>query len=93
MRDGVLEEVGPTRRVEKLALAPNALKISAGGRLVMLGFVDSHSHLLFPSEGRQRGQPHSDVAAGARSLRSTTGMRRETTARLHLEAMARLGTT
>ena len=46
VRDGVLQEVGPTRRVENLALARNALEISAGGRVVMPGFVDSHTRLL-----------------------------------------------
>jgi imidazolonepropionase len=93
VRDGVLLEVGPTRRVENLALARNAAEISAGGRVVMPGFVDSHTHLLFPSVGRAAGPSDSEVAAGARTLRSTTGMRLETKARLHLEAMARHGTT
>ena len=89
LRDGVLQEVGPTRRVENLALARDAVEINAGGRVVMPGFVDSHTHLLFPSVGLA----DSEMAAGARSLRSTTGLRLETKARLHLEAMARHGTT
>ena len=93
VHDGVLLEVGPTRRVENLALARKAIEVSAGGRVVMPGFVDSHTHLLFPSAGRAAGPSESDVAAGARSLRSTTGMRLETRARLQLEAMARHGTT
>ena len=91
VRDGVLQEVGPTRRVENLALARNAVEISAGGHMVMPGFVDSHTHLIFPSVAR--GPSDSALAAGARTLRSTTGMRLETRARLHLEAMARHGTT
>lgn len=66
-----LEEVGPTRRVENLALAPNAVEISAGGRVVMPGFVDSHTHLLFPSAGRLADPSDIEVRAGAGSLRST----------------------
>jgi imidazolonepropionase len=79
--------------VENLALARNAVEISAGGRVVMPGFVDSHIHLPFPSAVRLAGPSDIEVAAGARLLRSTTGMRLETKARLHLEAMARHGTT
>jgi imidazolonepropionase len=93
VRDGVLEEVGPTRRVENLAQARDAVEISAGGRVVMPGFVDSHTHLLFPSVARAADPSDAELAAVARSLRSTTGMRLETRARLHLEAMARHGTT
>jgi len=92
VRDGVLLEVGPTRRVGNLALARKAVEISAGGRVVMPGFVDSHTHLLFPSAGRAAGPSSLEVAAGARSLRATTGMRLESKARLHLGAMARHGT-
>jgi imidazolonepropionase-like amidohydrolase len=55
----------------------------------MPGFVDSHIHLLFPFVGAS----DSEVAPGARSLRSTIGMRLETKARLHLAAMARHRTT
>lgn len=41
-----IREVGPTRRVENLAEARKAREISAAGRVVMPGFVDSHTHLL-----------------------------------------------
>ena len=41
--DGVIREVGPTRRVENLAVARGAVEIDATGRVVMPGFVDSHS--------------------------------------------------
>ena len=44
--DGLIREVGPTRRVENLAVARNAIEISAVGRVVMPGFVDSHTHLV-----------------------------------------------
>ena len=44
--DGLIREVGPTRRVENLAAARGAVEINATGRVVMPGFVDSHTHLV-----------------------------------------------
>ncbi|HEY6392854.1 MAG TPA: imidazolonepropionase [Bryobacteraceae bacterium] len=44
--DGLIREVGPSRRLENLALARNAAEIDASGRVVMPGFVDSHTHLV-----------------------------------------------
>ena len=63
----------------------------------MPGFVDSHTHLLFPPPG---GAPDRDAdapAAGpdnaARRVSATTGQRLEARARVYLDAMARHGTT
>jgi imidazolonepropionase len=89
VRDGVLVEVGTTRRVENMALARKAVEVNAAGRVVMPGFVDSHTHLLFPPPG----SAVADVEYGSRALRSVTGMRLAMRARVHLEAMARHGTT
>lgn len=44
--NGVIQDLGPTRRVENLAAARKAREISAEGRVVMPGFVDSHTHLI-----------------------------------------------
>ena len=43
--DGEIRDVGPSRRVENLALARQAREIDAIGRVVMPGFVDSHTYL------------------------------------------------
>lgn len=43
--DGRIAEVGPSRRVENLALARDAQEIDASGRVVMPGFVDSYTHV------------------------------------------------
>jgi len=44
IRDGLIQEVGPSRRVEALTEARNADEISAIGRVVLPGFVDCHTH-------------------------------------------------
>ena len=44
--DGIITNVGPTRRIENLAAARSAEDINAAGRVVMPGFVDSHTHLI-----------------------------------------------
>ena len=89
IRDGVVEEVGTTRRVENLASARDALEINAAGRVVMPGFVDCHTHLAFPP----LGGPDADDQSDARLVCSSTHQRLEARARSHIEAMARHGTT
>ncbi len=87
--DGIVEEVGTTRRVENLAQARDAMEINAAGRVVMPGFVDSHTHLAFPPAG----EADSDEDSAGRLIRSITGQSLEARARPYLEAMARHGTT
>jgi len=89
IRDGVLLEVGPSRRLENLALARDAEEINAAGRVVMPGFVDSHTHLAFPLGG----SGSEDDADPARAVRNHTAHRLAARARAFLEAMARHGTT
>ena len=48
---GVIRQVGPGRRIENLALARGAHEINACGRVVMPGFVDSHTYVV---SGRPR---------------------------------------
>src|SRR5262249_44266253 len=93
VHDGVLKEVGPTRRVENLNLARQATEVNAAGRVVMPGFIDSHTHLLFPLPGWSFGPSELDLADGAQALRAMPGLRLVTRARTYLEAMARHGTT
>ena len=89
IRDGVLLEVGPTRRLENLADARGAIEINAAGKVVMPGFVDSHTHLVFPPPG-SAGLAEESAAA---RVRSSTGRRLEGRIKSFLEAMARHGTT
>ncbi len=86
--DGVLKEVGPTRRIENLASARGAVEINAAGRVVMPGFIDSHTHLAFPPNGAD-----DDHERALRIVRTVTGKRLRSQNRAHLAAMARHGTT
>jgi imidazolonepropionase len=72
--------------VENLTDARLAVEIDACGRVVMPGFVDSHTHLAFPST-------HADEDDAVRRVRTASGHRIEARTRIHLEAMARHGTT
>jgi imidazolonepropionase len=48
IRNGLIEEAGPTRRVENLANSRNAREIDATGRVVMPAFVDPDVALVMP---------------------------------------------
>jgi imidazolonepropionase len=82
-------EVGPSRRVENLAAARGALQINATGRVVMPGFVDSHTHLVYPP----RGPRGADEESAARAMRTSSARLLEARTRPYLDAMARHGTT
>ena len=90
IRDGVIVSVGPSRRVENLAQARAAREINAAGRVVLPGFVDSHTHLVaWPPRPAEAGaQPD---AAGA--LRAVPASRLLFEARRGLGAFIRHGTT
>jgi imidazolonepropionase len=89
IRDGVLMEVGPSRRVENLAEARGAMEINATGRVVMPGFVDSHTHLAFPPAG----VGPADRAGAVRAIHTCSAKLLAARATVHLESMARHGTT
>lgn len=89
IEEGVLREAGPTRRVENLAAARGAIEINAAGRVVMPGFVDSHTHLVFPP-------PEAGPAAwsaGLRAVETGTAERLARQADTRLQVMARHGAT
>ena len=46
IRNGIIEDVGPARRVENLAGARSAREIDATGRVVMPAFVDADVSLV-----------------------------------------------
>lgn len=104
--DGIIRDVGPSRRVENLAAARDADEISADGRLVMPGFVDSHTQLICgpPSldeyEMRILAKDAGDVSRSGsatdkttQALRSASKQRLEADARKAIREFIRHGTT
>jgi imidazolonepropionase len=105
--DGVIEAAGATEDVERAASsADNVMELDAGGRVVMPGFVDSHTHLVFSQprlldyEMRIGGADYHKIAeAGGGILSSVQAVRTaapeelETQASRAIQNFARHGTT
>jgi imidazolonepropionase len=89
IRDGIIEDIGTSRRVENLQEARCAIEINAAGRVVMPGFVDCHTHLVFPPPG----QTASDLANDAHKIHNRTAKRLARCTHSYLDSMARHGTT
>jgi imidazolonepropionase len=103
--DGLIRAVRPW--VEIRSLVPSdALHVDAGGRIVLPGFVDAHTHLIFAGnrveefELRSSGTSYQEIAASGGGILSTVRKTREasidelvTAGRKHLDWMVRAGTT
>jgi imidazolonepropionase len=74
-RDGKIDIVGPSDEIEKKA--HDAEIVDAGGRVVLPGFVDAHTHLVFAGnrlddfERRARGETYEQIAAAGGGIWST----------------------
>jgi imidazolonepropionase len=103
--DGVLVETGPSEVIEK-KLPSDAEVIDAAGRVVLPGFVDAHTHLVFAGnrvdefELRARGASYEQIAASGGGIRSTVRKTRAATddelraqALKHANWMLQCGTT
>jgi len=62
VRDGRIAAVGPRRAIERQAAAKRASRLDAGGRVVLPGFVDSHTHLIFPASRADEYEDDTTVA-------------------------------
>jgi imidazolonepropionase len=75
IRDGKIDIVGPGKEIEENAR--DAEVIDAGGRVVLPGFVDAHTHLVFAGnrlddfERRARGETYEKIAAAGGGIWST----------------------
>ena len=91
--DGVIQHVGPTRRLERLAEARKAELLDASGRVVMPGFIDCFTQLLC-GPPRQPGDAGEDPFTGSsRAYRSWSAQRLELEGRKRLRQFMRFGST
>ena len=104
IRNGKIERVGPSDEIEKDV--GDAEVLDAGGRVVMPGFVDAHTHLVFAGnrlddfERRARGETYEQIAKAGGGIWSTVEKTRAaseadllTQARKHANWFLRCGTT
>jgi imidazolonepropionase len=75
IRNGKIEKIGPSAEIEKNV--GDAEIVDARGRVVMPGFVDAHTHLVFAGnrlddfERRSRGESYEQIAKAGGGIWST----------------------
>ncbi len=106
VRNGMIVAVGPSSKVEKLTESKNAERVDVGGRVVLPGFVDAHTHLIHAAsraeeyELKIRGASYEEIARkgggilnSVRKLRAATAEELKNRARGFLGQFAENGTT
>jgi imidazolonepropionase len=104
VRDGRIDIVGPSSEIENKA--GDAEMIDARGKVVLPGFVDAHTHLVFAGnrlddfERRARGDSYEQIAKAGGGIWSTVEKTRAASedellvqARKHADWFLRCGTT
>ena len=104
IRDGKIDMIGPSDEIEKES--GGAEIVDAGGRVVLPGFVDAHTHLVFAGnrlddfERRARGETYAQIAKAGGGIWSTVEKTRAASdvdlfaqAKKHTEWVLRCGTT
>ena len=82
VREGRIAAVGPRSRIEPLCSSATKV-VDAGGRIVLPGFVDAHTHPVFAGtragefERRVLGAGDAEGAVAGGGIRSTVGLTRE----------------
>ena len=102
--DGKIISVAPSDEIEKNA--GNAEIVDAGGRIVLPGFVDAHTHLVFAGnrledfERRARGETYEQIAKAGGGIWSTVEKTRAASdadllkhAKIHADWFLKCGTT
>ena len=97
VREGLIAAVGPRGKVEGSAEAKSAEKMDLGGRVVLPGFVDSHTHLIHAGsraeeyELKIEGASYEEIARkGGGILNSVKKLRAATAGALKKRAHAAL---
>jgi imidazolonepropionase len=91
VRDGRIEKVGARSLIEPL-IESGVEAVDAGGRVVMPGFVDAHTHAVFAGtrvdeyEQRALGATYQEIAARGGGIRSTVRATRGATLEQLIEA-------
>jgi imidazolonepropionase len=106
IRDGVIAGVGTRSEIESLPEARSAEKFDVGGRVVLPGFVDSHTHLIHAAsrveeyELKIRGASYEEMARkgggilnSVKKLRAAAGESLKKRAHAALREFAEHGTT
>jgi imidazolonepropionase len=104
VRDGKIEKVGPSDEIERNV--GDAEIVNARGRVVMPGFIDAHTHLVFAGnrledfERRSRGETYEQIAKAGGGIWSTVEKTRAASqrdllaqAKKHANWFLRCGTT
>ncbi len=104
IREGKIDAVGSSDEIEKTA--GDVKIVDAGGRVVLPGFVDAHTHLVFAGnrlddfERRARGETYEQIAKASGGIWSTVEKTRAASdadllaqAKKHAEWFLRCGTT
>src|SRR5664279_5132974 len=80
--DGRIQAIGSRAGMERV-LSADAQIVDAGGRIVLPGFVDAHTHPVFAGtragefEQRAEGATYAEIAARGGGIRSTVRRTRE----------------
>lgn len=97
IRDGVIAAAGERAKIESLAGAKNSEKLDLGGRVVLPGFVDSHTHLIHAASRAEEyelkiaGASYEEIARrGGGILNSVKKLRTATAQMLKNRALAAL---
>jgi len=106
-KDGRIVWVGPAAEASKqVSLLPGGKEMDASGKVVLPGFIDSHTHLIFSGtrekefELRLQGASYQEIAAQGGGIKSTVEKTRRATqeelvgiGKKNLDSMLSLGTT
>ena len=106
LHDGLIAAVGTRAKIEALPEASNTEKLDLGGRVVLPGFVDSHTHLIHAAsraeeyEMKIAGASYEEIAQkgggilnSVKKLRAATSETLKQRARRALVQFAAYGTT